>query len=431
MPTELLDPEDCRIPADLAANLVDPTAYANERIFETYHWLRANNPLGYAEVEGFDPFWVVTKHEDILRVSRDNALFHSGVRATTLSNKATIARVTEIAGSPHLVRSLVQMDAPDHMKYRLLTQAWFTPANLKKRTDDIQAIADKTVAHMASKGGACDFVADVALNYPLEVVMNILGVPEADFPLMLKLTQEIFGPQDPDTARFMDALSTEQFAEIIAGVVAEFSAYFEGISADRRVNPRDDLASLIAHATIDGAPIGEREAAGYYIIVASAGHDTTSSSTAAAMWALATHPDLLRRLKGDLSLVPAFVEEAIRWATPVKTFMRSPTADTELRGRRLRKGDWMMLCYASGNRDEDVFDNPYTFDIDRAPNRQLAFGNGAHVCLGQHLARQEMRILFETLLPRLQSVTLDGEPAVIESTFVNGLKRLPIRFQMA
>jgi cytochrome P450 len=421
---------DTAIPKNLAERLVHPSTYGSDMLFDTYQWLRANNPLGVAHVDGFDPFWVVTKHADILEISRNNALFPSAVRATTLMSQAGVARAHAITGSPHLVRSLVQMDEPDHMKYRLLTQAWFMPANIKKREDAIRALAQDAVQRFAVLPGQCDFVKDVALHYPLRVVMNILGVPEEDFGRMLRLTQELFGASDPDTERFKAALSDEQFAQLLVGVVQDFNDYFEAITADRRAHPRDDLATLLANAEIDGAPLPPFERTGYFTIIATAGHDTTSSSTAAAMWALATVPGLLERVRSDLSLVPALIEEAIRWATPVKTFMRSASADTELRGRAIKENDWLMLCYASGNRDEEVFANPDKFDIDRKPNRQLAFGNGAHLCLGQHLARLEMRILYEELLPKLKRVELDGEPRYVESFFVNGLKALPIRFEL-
>ncbi|HVV31670.1 MAG TPA: cytochrome P450 [Vitreimonas sp.] len=422
---------DVAIPTPIAETLVEPSAYASNKIFESYAWLRANNPLGVAQIEGFDPFWVVTKHADILEVSRNNALYPSGVRATTITNQSADQRARAITGTPHLVRSLVQMDEPDHMKYRLLTQAWFMPQSIKKREQDIRALAQDTVTQFVKLPGECDFVKDVALHYPLRVVMNILGVPPEDYPRMLRLTQELFGSSDPDTERFMAALNDEQFMQLLMGVIKDFGDYFGAITEDRRKTPRDDLATLIANANVDGKPIPEFEATGYYTIVATAGHDTTSSSTAGAMWALATQPGLLERVKGDLELVPKLIEEAIRWTTPVKTFMRSASADTELRGRKIKQGDWLMLCYASGNRDEEIFPNSDKFDIDRMPNRQLAFGNGAHVCLGQHLARMEMRILFEELLPRLKSVKLAGEPRYTESAFVNGLKTLPIAFELA
>ena len=418
------------IPADVAATLVDPHAYADGRIHETYKWLRANNPLGVARVEGVDPFWVVTRHTDILEVSRQNALFHNGDRATTLTSQAADAKVRQMTGgSPHLVRSLVQMDAPDHPKYRALTQAWFMPPNLRKLEDRIRTIARASVERMAATGGKCDFVTEVALHYPLHVVMEILGVPEADEPRMLMLTQELFGAADPDLARDEAQTPSEDLGAIQA-VIADFYQYFAAISADRRASPRDDLATLIANSQIDGKPITELEAMSYYVIVATAGHDTTSSTVAGALWALCENADQLEALKADPSGIPAMIEEAIRWTTPVKTFMRSATEDAELGGRRIAKGDWLMLCYASGNRDEAVFDHPERFDAARTPNRQLAFGYGAHLCLGQHLARLEMRILFEALLPRLKWVKLDGTPKQSMAVFVNGPKSVPITFEM-
>jgi cytochrome P450 len=188
---------------------------------------------------------------------------------------------------------------------------------------------------------------------------------------------------------------------------------------------------VIANSTIDGKPITELEAMSYYVIVATAGHDTTSSTTAGAMWALCENPDQLKALQADPSKIPAMIDEAIRFTTPVKTFMRSATEDTELRGRQIKKGDWLMLCYASGNRDEEVFDDAQAFHADRSPNKQLAFGYGAHLCLGQHLAKMEMRILFEELLPRLKSVKLNGTPKQSMAVFVNGPKTVPIKFEMA
>jgi cytochrome P450 len=422
--------QEARIPDHIAANLVDPSAYANERIHETYRWLRANLPLGFADPEGFDPFWVVTRHADILEISQKNGLFHNGDRPTTLTTQADAARTREITrGSPHLVRSLVQMDAPDHPKYRALTANWFAPGNVRKIEGQIRAIARAAVERLATLGGRCDFVANLALGYPLHVIMSILGVPEQDEPRMLMLTQKLFGTGDSDSAREA-ALSAQQYLQIVEAAVADFTAYFAGISADRRIHPRDDLATVIANARIDGAPISPVDSTGYYIIVATAGHDTTSSSVTGGMQALAQDPALLQRIQSDPALIPGLVEESIRWTTPVKTFMRSATANTTLGGRAIACNDWLMLCYASGNRDEAVFDEPSKFRPDRKPARHISFGSGAHFCLGQHLAKLEMRILFEELLPRLKSLELDGEPRQTQSWFVNGPKYLPIRFEM-
>jgi hypothetical protein len=420
------------IPDDVAETLVDPRCYADHRIHDTYRWLRANNPLGVAKADGFDPFWVVTRHADILEVSRQNELFHNADRSAILTNQASDARVRQITGGrPNLVRSLVQMDAPDHPKMRALTQAWFMPANIRKLEDRIRAIARAAVDKMAALGGRCDFAKDIALPYPLHVVMEILGVPEADEPRMLMLTQELFGPQDPDTGRSTADLSPAAYAEAVNKVVQDFHAYFETISEDRRANPREDLATVIANAQIDGVPLPGLDQLSYYIIVATAGHDTTSSSTAGAIWELAKDPAQLARIQADMSLLPGLIDEAIRWVTPVKHFMRTATADTELAGHKIAKGDWLMLCYASGNRDEAVFEDPDVFRADRSPNRHLAFGYGAHLCLGQHLAKMEIRILFQELLPRLRKLSLEGEPKQTQALFVNGPKSVPIRFELA
>ncbi len=422
---------DRDVPTDIAATLVDASAYADHRIHDAYRWLRANNPLGVARQEKYQPFWVVTRHAHIQSISRQNELFHNADRPTTLSAIAFEERVRQITGGPNLVRSLVQMDAPDHPKYRALTQGWFMPANVAKFEPRIRQIARQTVERMLARDGHCDFVADVALGYPLHVIMEILGVPEKDEPRMLRLTQELFGPQDPDKARIRDQLTVEQLAAMLQLVVNDFSTYFRTITEDRRRHRRDDLATVIANARINGDYMPEHDATSYYMIIATAGHDTTSSSTAGAVWALAQDPEQFAMVKANPELIPGLVDEAIRWMTPVKHFMRSATANTELGGRAIAKGDWLMLCYASGNRDEEVFDEPYRFRCDRKPNRHISFGYGAHLCLGQYLAKLEMRILFEELLPRLKSIALDGEVKMTQAVFVNGPKKLPIRFEVS
>jgi hypothetical protein len=421
-----------KIPEEHAWPLVTPQAYATSQIHDTYKWLRANNPLGRAELEGYDPFWAVTKHADILEISRQNALFHNGDRQTTLTTQDGDKRVRAMTGgSPHLVRSLVQMDAPDHVKYRALTQAWFLPQNIKGLEDRIRRIARESVDKMLAKDGTCDFVTEVAMGYPLHVIMEILGVPREDEPRMLMLTQELFGASDPDLGRAPQEDDPQKALAAVQSVLMDFYQYFAKITADRRANPKDDLASVIANSQINGEPISEFEALSYYVIVATAGHDTTSSSTAGAMWELAKNPAEFAKVKADPSLIPSMVDEAVRWTTPVKHFMRSATADTELRGRKIAKDDWIMLCYASGNRDEDVFDDPFTFRSDRKGNKHVSFGYGAHLCLGQHLAKMEMRILYEELLPKLKSVALHGEPKNSQAVFVSGPKKLPIQYEAA
>ncbi len=421
------------IPADIARVVITPKAYGDDiPLQDAFRWLRAHNPLGLARVDGVLPFWVVTRHADILEISRQNDLFHSGDRSptfTTIEADEAVRKLT--GGSPHLLRTLVQMDAPDHPKYRLMTQSWFLPQNIRGLEGRIRQIARAHVDHMASLGGECDFVRDVALSYPLRVIMEILGVPEADEPRMLRLTQELFGAQDPELNRSAEGPDTSRFnIDDLQATIADFFVYFKGITDARKARPGPDLASAIANGQIDGAPINDFEAMSYYVIVATAGHDTTSSSTAGAIWGMCEYPEAFAAVKADPSLIPGLVDEAIRWTTPVKHFMRTATADTSVGGQSIAKDDWLMLCYASGNRDEAVFDAPDEFRPGRSPNRHLAFGYGAHLCLGQHLAKMEMRILFEELMPRLQSLEFAGPPSRSEAVFVNGPKRVPIRYTM-
>ena len=424
------------LPGEVSAAVVDPAAYGEwDGLHQQLAWARSNAPLAVAENDGHDPFWLVTRHADIMAISRDPQRFANGVRPTVLTNRdgEALARAATPNNDGHLIRSLVQMDAPDHMKYRLLTQSWFMPKNLKIVEDRIRHLARETVdAMLAGGGGEIDFARDVAAHYPLRVIMDILGVPPEDEPRMLMLTQQLFGPTDPELNRSREAItSAEQAIAMLHYVIADFEQYFGALTADRRANPREDIATVIANAMVGGEQIPDRELAGYYMIIATAGHDTTSASTAGAMMELAKNPALFERFRDAESDKAGLIEEAIRWTTPVQHFMRSAREDVEIGGQTIRAGDWLMLNYVSGNRDEGVFGDPFAFDPDREKNQQIAFGFGAHVCLGQHLARMEMRIMMEELLPRLKRLELAGEPARVESVFVGGLKRLPIRFEVA
>lgn len=419
--------------AATCGEIIAPAVYADPpRLDAAFARLRAEDPLAWMEPEGFRPFWAVTKHADIMDISRQNDRFTNGQREI-LSPLDTERQVYGIMGGPHLVRTLVQMDDPDHYKYRHLTQEWFLPQNVKKRDDAVRAIAKEFVDRMEDMGGECDFVNDIALYYPLRVIMQILGVPVEDEPRMLKLTQEMFGAQDEDLTRDKDAIAKQDVAAALAamqGVLADFFQYFTAITADRRQNPRDDVSTVIANGRIDGEPIGEFEAMSYYVIVAAAGHDTTSASTGGGMLAMLEAPDQLAKMMADpKGLSRTCVDEAIRWTTPVKHFMRTAQEDYELRGKRILAGETLMLCYPSGNRDEEVFDDPFSFRVDRSPNRLISFGYGGHMCLGMHLARLEMMALYEELFSRVKSIELAGEPSHINANFVGGPKSIPIRYR--
>jgi cytochrome P450 len=397
------------------------TTFQDEALFHRVTTkLRREDPVHWVEHEDFNPFYVLTRHADILDVELHPAEFLNAPRAI-LGNKAADENR---AMQGHLVKSLVQMDDPEHRAHRNLTADWFLPKNLAKLQGRLDELAARSVQQMVDAGGEVDFASDIAMQYPLYVILAILGLPESDYPRMLRLTQELFGAEDPEFKRDEDA-----YAGLIQ-TVADFVNYFDGITADRKANPTDDLASVIANGIVDGQPIGHKEQLGYYIIAATAGHDTTSNSMSGGMQALIEHPDQLARLQADPSLMATAVDEMIRWTSPVKHFMRTATVDYDIRGTTVKAGQDVLLSYWSANRDEDVFTDPFTFDVGRTPNKHLAFGFGVHYCLGAMLARMEMKALFGALLPRLEHVELAGEPQLTRSTFVSGLKHLPIRYRL-
>ncbi len=420
------------LPTALAKAVIDPHSYAEwDGLLDTFDHIRASTPVAkiMPEEEGlFEPFWLITGYDDVMRISKDNATFLNNPRPVVFSFNQAIEFSRAATGSNMLVDSLVVFDAPIHPKYRKLTQEWFMPRNLGRLESEIRALAHRTVDRMIEAGPEVDFVKEVAGPYPLRVVMQILGVPPEDEPRMRMLTQQLFGGQDKDlSGSGMDNMTPEQVVQLVAGAVKTFEDYFATLAEDRRANPTEDVASVIANATVDGKPLPPRDMAGYYIIVATAGHDTTSASTAGAMMALANDPEQFARVKADRSLLPGIVEEAIRWTSPVQHFMRTAAEDVEMGGQTIKAGDWMMINYVAANHDPAQFDDPRRFDAARSPNRHLAFGAGAHQCLGLHLARLEMRILFEALLDRIESVEPAGEARRATSTFVGGLKSLPLR----
>lgn len=292
---------------------------------------------------------------------------------------------------------------------------------LKVRVDEL---AKRYVDKMAEIGNECDFVTAVAVDFPLYVIMSLLGLPEEDFARMHMLTQEMFGGDDEEYKRDSGSLE-DQLA-----VLMDFFAYFSALTAARRERPTDDLASAIANGRIDGEPLSDVDTASYYVIVASAGHDTTKDAISGGLLALIENPGEMDRLRANPELMGTAVEEMIRWSTPVKEFMRTATEDTSVRGVPIAKGESVYLAYVSGNRDEDVFADPFRFDVARDPNKHLAFGYGVHFCLGAALARMEMNSLFSELLPRLESIELAGKPELSATTFVGGLKHLPIRYSL-
>jgi cytochrome P450 len=422
-----------KVPEDIGALIVSPKAYATQKeLMAGFGWLRHHNRLGRVEAEGFDPFWAVTSHADIVEISRRHELFRNSDRASTLLPAASdeLAR-TLTGGSPHLVRTLLEMDPPDHALYRRITASWFLGQNVASFAERIRPLARRAIDRMAAQGNSCDFCHDVAHRYPLRVVMEILGTPEQDESLLLDLLQELFRSQDEVPGH--DVKASRDPTRHVRRLLTAFKgveAHFAPLLEERRKRPRDDMISQISNAVIDGKPISQFEAVSYYLLIVAAGYHTTAAAMSGAIWALCENPDQFRKVASDTSLVPQLVEEAVRWTTPAQHMMRTAAEDTVMHGRHIARGDWLMLCYLSGNRDEEAFEQPERFRVDADRRRNVAFGFGAHACLGQHLARLEMRILFEELFARVAWIEMAGVPRRLASIFLGGPKTLPVRFAM-
>ncbi|MEE6178253.1 cytochrome P450 [Mycobacterium sp. 050134] len=412
-----------RIMDEAARVLASPAAYTDEEgLHQALAHLRAHAPVSWVDVEGYKPFWAITKHADVMDIERQNDLFTNDPRPLLMiSDLEEKLRADMQAGIG--LRTLIHMDDPHHRDMRKIGADWFRPSALRALKVRCDELAKIYVDKMAEMGPQLDFVQEVAVNYPLYVILSLLGLPESDFPRMLKLTQEMFGGDDTEFQRGGSA-------EDMLAVLLDFFNYFAALSASRRERPTDDLASAIANATINGEPLSDMDTASYYVIVASAGHDTTSAAIAGGLRALLENPGELTRLRADPGLMGTAVEEMIRWVVPVKEFMRTAQADTVVRGVPIAKGESVLLSYVSANRDEDVFADPFRFDVGRDPNKHLSFGYGVHFCLGASLARMEMTSFFSELIPRIDAIELAGRPESIATTFVGGVKHLPIRYSL-
>lgn len=405
-----------------AEAIADPRTYTDPaRLNGLLARLRKDDPLPYVHAEGYAPFWLVTRHADLMAVERDARQFINEPRQAILPLAYEEMARAAAGGleTKDLMRNLVLMDGAEHQAYRELTQSYFTPKGLEAITGNIEALANEFIGRMAEMGGTCDF-AKIAMPFPLRVIMSMLGVPQEDEPMMMRLTQQTLSSQDPE---FQAEGGARQ-------AMIEMYNYFQAVIADRRANPCGDLSSVVANARINGEYLPDRDVFGYFNIVATAGHDTTSYSLTGGMLALLQNPEEMAKLRADPALMPLAVEEILRWTNPVKHFVRTAVSDCEVAGKQIKAGDHLMMCYPSASFDEAVFGDPFTFRIDRKPNRHLAFGTGPHVCLGQYLARFELTAFFRELLTRVEHIELDGVPRFVEGSFVGGVKYLPISYRM-
>jgi cytochrome P450 len=404
------------------ALLVDPAHYARSGYpHPAWTRLRAESPVTRFEPPGRLPFWAVVKHADIAHVSSQPRRFAN--RPGILASQLRAPR--EARPTPPTM--LITLDPPQHGPMRRLASLRFTPRALGKRRGDIERIAVEILDAAATGSGIaeCDFVEQVAAPLPIAVIAWILGVPRDDWPLLFRWTNEVIGSEDPEYRR-----EGETPAETGSRARRELHAYFARLIEQRRSAPRDDLVTQLVAAERDGEPLTPIELLAYCELMVEAGNETTRNAISGGLLAFCEHPDQWRKLRQDPALLPSAVEEILRWTSPIICFARTATEDCELGGCRIRAREQLALFYPSANRDEDVFDAPFEFRVDRIPNRHLAFGIGEHFCLGAHVARVELETIFRHLLERLDFFELAGPVARLHSATVGGIKHLPLRYRL-
>jgi cytochrome P450 len=426
---------DFTIPDEIARNAVLPESYKDEKnlTYPAFTWLRQNNPLGVARLPGFDPIVLVTKFDDLMTIERQPEIFANLPANPILNDQASDDFIRTLTGGS--IRSIDVtpfMDPPEHTTIRRLINPWFRPGTVKRFTDQVRDLAKREVDALFAHGEEVDFAKDFGLLYPLRVIMTLFGLPAEDEPVVMKLTQEFFGTHDPEEQREEIQMTPDAAGRAWAAAIASFNEYFHQHTVDRRANPTEDLLSIVANSRIDDELIDESYCNGQYIAIATAGHDTTSATLNGAIKAFIEHPDQLKLVQNDPSLIEQTVEECIRYVSPVKHFMRCATRDVEVSGRQFHPGDRFMLNFPSANRDEEKFGpNSHDFDITVDRGKHAGFGFGPHQCQGMMIARLELKILFEELLPRLGSIELNGTPKYTQTNFVGGLKSLPVRLRPA
>jgi cytochrome P450 len=408
-------------------DLIAPNHYGTKGVpHAVWTRLRKESPVHKCEFGGdYEDFWAITKHADIMDVSSKPHIF-SNREGPMLLNRVQKIQAANRAASPiGQMRTIIEMDPPEHRDFRKVASGFFTPRAIR-RLDEIVTESARAVFDSLGEEGECDFVEKVAQRHPLRVLATILGIDRDDEERVLELTQQLFAAEDPDLQR-----KAEDSEQALMEIGLAFFQMFDRITQDRRANPRDDLATLLATAKMaDGEPMGPIETFGYYLIVFTAGHDTTRNALSGGVAAMLENPEQLELLRRRPELSKRATEEVVRWASPVNHMKRQVLEDVEVRGQKIPAGDYLGLFYASANRDEDVFDDPFRFDVTRHPNRHLGFGTGEHFCLGAHLARASIHALLQEMGSRVEHLEYAGDRSQIHASFVVGLKTLPVRYRI-
>jgi cholest-4-en-3-one 26-monooxygenase len=400
-------------------NLLDRDVFARGVPHEWFTYLREHHPLvRHPEPHG-PGFWVVSKHADVRAVGRDPATYSSDQDRGGITPLEEPESPAPDAG----VKVLIAMDPPEHTRYRKLVSHGFTPRMINALEPRIREMAVRIVDRAVAKG-TCDFVVDVAAELPVEVIAELIGVPTEDRHKIFEWTNTIVGAEDPEY--FVGEDQMQQ-------AMTEMFLYVQELSERRRNEPRDDIMSELLQAELDGDRLTALELNAFFLFLSSAGNETTRNAAAHGLSAFLDNPQEYDKLVQDPEgMAACATEEILRWASPVMYLRRNVTCDTELRGEELKTGDKVSLWYVSANRDEDVFDDPFRFDIERQPNEHVAFGGGGpHFCLGASLARMELRVLFEELARRVPTLRSLGAPAPLRSNIVAGIKHLPVDLSAA
>jgi cholest-4-en-3-one 26-monooxygenase len=402
-------------------DVISPDTYArNGYPHGAWKRLRRESPVHWFDLPGGVGFWAVTLRADIVWISKQPKRFQNGPRLAVFEE----GRPPE--GERQFVRHLLNMDPPEHAAYRGTASSWFTPRAIERRRPEVERITRELLSEMAGGGETreADFVGDLAAPLTLSVLADMLGVPREDWRLMFRWTNQIAGSSDPE---FQNG---EAPGETIGKARDGLFQYFMTLAEKRRTEPRDDMVSVLATASLDGKPMPTLELLSYYLLLVVAGNETTRNAASGGLLALIENPRELEKLRADPKLVDSAVEEIVRWTAPVIQFCRTPVEDVELHGKRIRAGESLCLFYPSANRDEDAFDDPDVFRVDRKPNPHVGFGIGEHFCLGANLARLELRVIFRALAERLEEVELAGPYERMRSSFLGGVKRMPIRYRL-
>lgn len=406
------------------ADILDPDVYVGGVPHATFARLRDEDPVSWWPERDGPGLWAVTRYDDILTVSQSRA--YSSARGIRIEDM----RPDELAAR----RTLMELDPPEHTAYRRLVQPPFSFREMAAYETGLRLIA-RSLIEALTPHTTFDIVGTLARELPMRVLGRMLGVPDEDGPWLVSRGDALIGNTDPEfTDTPVDVADTDAYRLLPfrSPVSRELFEYAAEQARQRRDVPRDDVISLLLRPKMDGAPLSEDEFKNFFTLLVAAGNDTTRYSIASGLVALIDRPHLLAELRDDLSLIPAAVEEMLRWGSVTMHFRRTATHDTELGGRAIRAGDKVLIWYIAGDFDERRFANPHEFDIRRSPNDHLAFGlKSPHKCLGEHLARLEMRVLFEELLPRLADIRLNGPIERLRSNFIAGIKRLPVRVAWA